>query len=587
MVSADLSRRYAPDRHWRGGEQGGTRRHGRESAGVRVDMGTGRPRGTGRWRRRRRERDEDGAAALLLAVVLTVVLLVSAFVVDLGMQRVARSDMQALADVVALDLARELDGRSVADLEGPVRTAAAESLARNGATVGDQPTLDVELGELDGLDGPDGEDFRVLTGAAVPSAVRVSATTAVGFAFGGLTGRDAGDATRSAVAEASGGACFQLGSYAAALDTADSALLGPLLSALGSNVALTVADYHAIAAADVDLLALLGVELAAGTLEELVDGSRLVGLGDFYLAVAEVLQRESGRTAAVGLLETIAASVGGLGLRIPVADLLSLGTGGSAGLDATLNVLDLVTAAAAVANGEHAVDVPGIGVDLGPLADLAATLTIIEPPRLACGRPGDPAAVATTSQVALGLTARALDLDLGPLLRTEVALRGDVRLASAEGRLTEVRCDPPGITVAVSDGLLTIDLELRVEATVAGIPVLRGPVVVSGTRSSSGTARIDIHQPADYDRPVRVGAGSSGLPFLGVDTSGLKVLGLPVGWLLNEIVAPLLHQVVNPLVQALDQVLLTPLSELLGLQVSGADVFARPEPRCATPALRG
>ncbi|UMG91067.1 hypothetical protein [Nocardioides sp. TF02-7] len=107
-----------------------------------------------------------------------------------------------------------------------------------------------------------------------------------------------------------------MGSFAADLDTDDSPLLGPLLRILGSRVQLTVADYRALAAVDVDLLWLLDVDLAAGTLHELVDGSQLVGLADFYLAIAEVLARESGATAQVRLLQALAVGVGSV--RIPL-----------------------------------------------------------------------------------------------------------------------------------------------------------------------------------------------------------------------------------------------------------------------------
>ena len=85
------------------------------------------------------------------------------------------------------------------------------------------------------------------------------------------------------------------------------------------------------------------------------------------------------------LLESIAASVDPAERQIPMADLLDLGTGGAAGLEATLNVLDLVTAAAAAATGANGATVPRAGIDLGPLAGVDATVDIIAPPKVACG----------------------------------------------------------------------------------------------------------------------------------------------------------------------------------------------------------
>ncbi len=176
------------------------------------------------------------------------------------------------------------------------------------------------------------------------------------------------------------------------------------------------------------------------------------------------------------------------------------------------------------------------------------------------------------------------------LLGTDVSLSGTVGVAGADGRLTDVRCDPPGITVSVSDGLVEVDLRLEVTvyARVLGIriAVARGPITIRGTKSSVGDAVINI-LGEDYDTGVRVGNGSSGLPALTVDTSGVRLIGLPVGVTLGPILSSLTSGLVNPLVQSLDTALVAPVLNSLGLDLSGADVRARPTPRCGEPALRG
>lgn len=537
-----------------------------------------------RWRRR----EDDGAVAPFVAIIIVCVMLVAAFVVDIGMQRVGRADMQALADVVALDLARELDGDTIAQLSaaglapGLNPTLAIQSRNRNQDVIGDAtPDLDVDLGEIVNGSFVD----RSANAGFVPTAVRVEARTDVDFIFGGITGIATGDVDRAAVAQANGGACFAIGSYAARLDTGASPLLGPLLGVLGSNISLSAVDYNGLANAEVALIDLLRAEIGAGTLEELLTSS--VGLGSFYLALADVLDGEN--TAQATLLQSIAATVGPA--QLALADILGVTTGTGTGLDASLNVLDLVTAAAAAATGENAV-IAQPSVNLGPVANVGLNLSVIEAPRIGCGRKNDAAATARSTQVSLGLSANALDIDLGSILlfgvlRSRVSLAGTVSVASARGQLTDVRCNPSGATVRVSDGLLEVNLDLEVTLRLAGIPVVSGPIHITGQTTTSGDAVINITSDADYDNPVTVGNSNSGLPHLFVNTSDLDVLGLPLGLGLNAVLSPLLNIVVNPLLQALDTVLLAPLLNTLGLDVSGADVYLRRQPVCALPRLVG
>lgn len=524
--------------------------------------------------------DERGAVAVMTAAIVMVLVLVAAFAVDLGMQRVARADMQSLADVVALDLVRELDGqRTVAQLTPLMPGLAAASRARNGGTLGDTPELEVELGELE-----DDGSFTELSGAAVPTAVRVTSATEVGFAF--VPG--SGGAVRSAVADLAAGACFTIGSYAARLETGESPILGPLLGALGSGITLSAADYNGLANADVDLVDLLNVDVGAVTLEEAVRGNRLVGLRDYYLAVAEVLGRESGNTAQVELLERLAGSVGAVQLQ--AADLLGLDTGDAAGLDAALNVFDLVSAGAVAANGQNGLSLPATKVDLGPVAKVSSSISVTEPLKQGCGRKNNPGATASSTQGTATLSAAAADVEVPGLLRTRVSLTGTVKAASAKGRLTDVRCDPLGVTVAVSDGLLDIDLALEVtvyaRVLFVEVPVVSGPIRIRGSKDIEKDVVVDV-VGEDYDTGALAGYGSSGLPALNVDTSRLALVGLPVGIVLGPILNALTAGLVNPLVASLDDLVIAPLLNTLGIDLSGADVRARPTPKCGEPALRG
>lgn len=513
---------------------------------------------------------------------MSVLLLFAAFVVDIGVQRVGRADMQTLADVVALDLAREINGRTVTQLEAVEQTLANESRDRNKDVIGyvnHVPELQVDWGKY--VNGA----FMQLSGSAKPTAVKVTAQTTVAFALSGITGDPSGGASRDAVAIAEGGACFALGSYAARLNTGASPLLAPLLGALGSNIALSAVDYNGLANTDVKLVDLLGVKLGAGTIESVIDGDQLISLGSFYAAMASALGKNN--TATVSLLQTLSTQVGSKQIRL--SDIIGLTTGSGSGLDADLNVLDLVTAAASAANGSNAVSVPQLGLSLPPLANLQASLSVIEPPKQACGKANDEKATATSTQVSLTVSTTAADVSVPGLLRTQVALSGTVSLAQARAKLTAVRCNPAGISAAVSDGLLAIDLSLEVTvyAKVLGIsiPVVSGPIKITGSSPRSGSANVNISQDSDYDVGHPYGTGNSGLPNLTTDTSGLQLIGLPVGVVLAPIVNSLLSGLVNPLVQNLDDELVAPLLNSLGLDISGADLFVRRTPTCERPRL--
>src|SRR5690606_10599478 len=147
---------------------------------------------------------------------------------------------------------------------------------------------------------------------------------------------------------------------------------------------------------------------------------------------------------------------------------------------------------------------------------------------------------------------------------------------------------PPGITVDVRDGLINValTLQVKIDAVFGLLPVIDVPVTISGTSPPSGQVRVDVTD-GDYNKPGTGGHNNSGLPWLDVDTSKLKLLGIPLGILTNWVVDPLLNRVVNPLIQGLDQVLLSPLLRMLGLSLSGADVYAKPVPVCDAAFLIG
>ncbi len=526
-------------------------------------------------------RDERGAVVPMVAIMLSVLMISAAFAVDLGKQRVVRQDMQALADVVALDMVRHIRGRTVTAIQADPewQEAIDDSVERNGGTLGDAPDVDVVLGVVD----PDTRVFTPVTGATEPNGVQVTAWSEVDFAF--VPG--SGGASRAAVAATEPVACFRMGSYALGLSSGNSALLNALV---GDALGLGVLSYDGLADAEISLLG-LATELGAGTVDELLALPSLT-LGQLFLASAEVLSREGGSTADVDLLNAIALSVPALPA-VAVADLLSIAPGTDAALDVRLNVLDLVATSAFLSNGSGFLTIPGLQVGLGLSGtSLTSNLQIIQEPQFGCG-PVDEAE-AGTSQIALDLGGTLVGLPsiLGTTVSAGMTL--DLDVARADGVLKDVSCgtldpgSPDTMRVDVTDGIVTLTLTVTVTVRLLGIPIAAGPIVVRTTPPAApGSATMTFPTEASYSTKHTTGSGNIGLTGAAVDTTGFTALGLPLGMTLNGLLSPILSLIVNPLIAALDSVVLTPLLDLLGIQISGADVWGVPRPDCDASALRG
>jgi uncharacterized membrane protein len=539
-----------------------------------------------------------------------VMVVIAAFAIDIGMQRVVRRDMQSLADIVALDLVRELDGtRTLGDLTPLMPDLAAASQARNAGTLGDVPELEVELGKTD-----TSGDFVALTAeSAIPTAVRVTAETSVGFAF--VPG--SGSANRSAVAKVEAGACFKLGSYALAVSSGDSALLHPLINeALGSNLDLQALGYNGLADVSVSLFDLLHVPgISVLDTDNLAD-IQPVTMNSFMLAVAQVLS-DNGDTANAEILETLAVNAGSLG-NVNLGDLVYVAQGNESALETQLNVLDLVTGAIFLANGSG-LDVEDLGLNLPLIGSVTGDLDIIQSPQQKCGPVGTEV---STAQVNAQLTAQLAGLTLPNILGlTQVGITAPqattvtLSLAGADGTLTDVQCEPDdSITVHVTSSLTSLALAAHVTVTARvqlNLPfplnlsvvqlTLPYTITINANEEDSAGGDHTVEMPP-YDVAHPTGTGTLGLSDVTANVSldsnwtatllgGLNVKGLAqplLGGVLPLVLSGVTTSVVQPLAQGLDEVLIGPIQTQLGLQVAGADLFAvEPEPRCGEPRLVG
>jgi uncharacterized membrane protein len=483
-------------------------------------------------------RDDRGAIIPMVAMLLVVLIPSTAIAVDLGMQRVVRRDLQALADVVALDLVRLVDGRTAAQIDSgynglPTMAAAlANSVDRNVDVLGDPPQVTVKLAfmdptthELETVVGPGGQPVtKEATGSEVPTAVEVRAQGGIDFAF--APGK--GNAVRFAIAVPSPSACFRLGSFAVGVDLHDGDLLNALLPGLldNSTFSSTLVGYQGLASADIDLLDLVGVsDLDVASPDELLALDGLT-LGQFYAAMASALQADGGDTASVTLLQTLSTKAN-LTSHLAIRDVLDIESGNTAALAASFNVLDLVVGAAYAANGTNSFAVPGLATQLPGLTTLMTSLAVGDKPKLACGAVGQ--ARAQTGQVDLTLSGNLADVstsltgpsslttNLGPLgavaggLLTGITsgvvtggpvtatthVESEVHLARAEGLLTRIVCgdatsttNAEGIDVAVSASVLS-SMSTQQTVAVAGTLTLRVTTLL-GLDLDIATITIDL-----------------------------------------------------------------------------------------------
>lgn len=568
--------------------------------------------------RRSRRRDERGAVAVLVGLMMVVVLGAAAFTVDLGQQRVGRADMQSLADVVAMDLARELNGRSYATLNPLMPGLAAKSEARNQSVIGyanHLPVLTVTLGTWNSAANP---HFTAVT-SGVPTAVRVDAQTTVGFAFGGITGAHSGNATRTAYGTAANEACFSLGSYAARINSANSVLLNAVLNkALGGSLNLSAVSYQGLANANVTLQQ-LAVQLGVGTVNQLLTTS--VSLSQLYLATAQVLQ-QNGDTADATILNTIAASIS-IAHNISLGSLVSAASGSGAAETASVNVLNLLQGSAQIANGASAIAINGLAANLG-LASATTSLNLISPPTPYVCDVANGGRTASTAQVGLSVTGTLTPPSLLGLTVSNATTNVSVSAASATGNLTGITCgalttaSPSGEDVTVKSALVGagISQTLTISGNTANSGLLgllsnivsvqvTGSLTISVGTSDPATGKIAQirvpNSPTSFALPIDTGSGSLGLTnnTVTVDSSNLHIkvkalLGLvyvdanasDFASILNSLVSSLTSSVLNPVISGVNSTLLQPLEGMLGLSVGGVDVFGS-NPSCGKPKLVG
>lgn len=561
-----------------------------------------------------RRRSQQGQTLPLVTLILITLMVAAALSVDIGSLTYTNRRLQAAADLAAIDGARSLTGTACDQPAGSssnqydhVKDAVLISLTRNRFVVGGTKTLVFDLGAVDRTAANGVPQFVPLVTCAAtdfPDAVRVRVGDRTAFSFAAVIGQDGRTTTREAFASRGdaldGEGSFSVGSALATLDSSRSGILNTVLSQSlcraapppppPCSVGLTAVGYNGLVASQVTL-GDLAAQLGFGTTNELLTSN--VTVDQLLQATAVVLSQDTiANAAAITALGSISTSVTGsqaiqLGSLVS-ADLLT----GNEAADVALNVFELVTGTAAIANGTSAVSIPSFGVTIPGVTSVTASLSLIEPPITIGERPG---ATKQTKQLSLTVTPtlNLANVNIAglPVASITGALPIVIQAGKATGTLTGVRCgDDKGIDTTVAVEAASINAASTLQLSVLG-GVASAGLAITGTGASTTVNTT----PLSFDFPTEF--GSAGTQHLGNTTAGLGNLTygavtVTVGVRVAIVTIPVtvtisasaLAGILSPVLSQVDTLIVKPLMESLGLDLGAADVTAT-SLTCGKPRL--
>ncbi|MFA5625876.1 MAG: TadG family pilus assembly protein [Thiohalomonadaceae bacterium] len=543
-------------------------------------------------------RQQCGAISIMAAVALALVIGAGLLAVDLGSLFYTKRELQTVADTAALSATNNLaDAHALA-----VEIAAKNNFELPGSQ---QNTLSAIVGYYDAKNpAADPKDrFEPKYAVDNSNAVEVTVTTRQPyfFMFGSRELSALAIARRSEpIAE------FSIGTKLVDLNTARSMLNGLLGGLLGTSVNLSVAGFEGLVNTSVTLLELIKAHGKVGTVEELLDLDLTVG--ELLELTAQALEQKNiaGLGATVADLNLLAMKTGG-DLRLKMSDLLKVDlANGEDAVNVAINLRELVTMSAMVANDDHFIEIPGLGLHLPGLVDLDLGLTVIEAPSIAIGPPGQNAAGEWRTQAHSAQARLRLDFTVGKLLGGLVHLPLYIEAAAGDAWLEEVECNNPIEDSIVTIGAATSGARIYVgEVSNAAMknrtkpPKVEKATLLNVLGLITATAKLTVDLPGviggthDFIGPfgvdntyryekglTTVGLGEKLATDINKDTLKVTLLGLGLGLddLAEGIVALL-----TPIFGLLDSVLEL-VCALLGIQLAAADVTAM-DLSCGAPQL--
>lgn len=451
---------------------------------------------------------------VMTALSAPFALALAAFAIDEGSIYVERREAQSLVDLAAITAASNIN-----NIEAAVVTTLGDNgmpgivVQKAGQTIA--PALGKTVVSVTaGRYSPEsslGVDKRFEAGKTPYNAVHVTLKKIPARYFASSLIATPVIGTQ-AVASVAPQAMFSVGSR---LLSVNGGILNALLSKLlGGNISLSVMDYNALIAADVNLLSFFDalavqLQLTGVSYSEVLASKATVG--QIATAMADV--SPVGSTSKLAL-QTIASRTTST-VKIPLNHLVDLGSMGqlglgqqSAGFSVDASAMGMLTTAAALANGSKQVEL-NLGATIPGLTSTTLAIAIGEPaqfsPWLTIGEKG---AVVRTAQTRIKLVASVGigNSNLGggtTLLAVNLPLH--IEVAYAEAKLTDISC-PTGRP----DSL---------EVSIAARPGVASLHLAASDADSSPTAFADFSNPQSFSNAQIAAVRLLLIPLLSVNGS--------------------------------------------------------------------
>lgn len=471
---------------------------------------------------------QRGAIGLWGSLTLLLAILFMALTVDTGRLWMQQRKLQSIADIAAMEAARNM-GCNI-DLDN-VTSAAQTAATRNGynGQLAQAPNL-VELGSITTVSG-----VRQFIPGTPQEAVHVHVTQSVpaSLVVGGLFGNQVELHAEAVAAADPPLVTFTAGTFLASVTTDVSPMNRLLGDLLGTTLNLNAISYEGLATANLTLLNLIQAQGSVSSINELLNTE--IPLSNLVNMIVEgVDENGTASSLAMTALEQLASATNNTPVKL--ADILAVtAPNGDASTDVNLNAFSLITAAALFANENSTIDLSA-GL-------LNATVTITQAPLLAIGpNEGGACTSARTAQLSLnasisaGVASVDLNVDIAP---------GTAELMSFTDNGNESH-----VVIAAKPSIAEIDIS----AKLLGLEVPLAPLPPIGSNVAQDLD-FYVEHPTANALPQTMTAST---PVGGTLASVLQGLGAPPA--------------VSTLFDSLGTQLLDPLLELLGIRLGGMDV---------------